>query len=459
MKNIILFSIFGFLSVLIRAQSTDAEMIDKIFTTALERGQAYENLRSLCKDVGHRLTGSHGDTMAVLWGKERMQLMGYENVRLQEFETYHWTRGEGAKGRIIAGQEKIEVELLALGSSVGTGNKNVKAGVVQINSWEQLDELGEQVNGKIVFYNRRMDPKKINTFMAYGETVDQRSKGASMAAKYGAIAAIVRSVTLKDDEFPHTGNMSYSKDYPKIPGLAISGRGANLLQECLLKYPDVVFEFSSDCENRGMVKTNNVIGEIKGSEFPEEYIVVGGHLDSWDVGEGAHDDGAGIVHAMEVLNIFQQMGYKPKHSIRCVLFMNEENGVGGGRKYAEEAEKNAEKHIAAIESDAGGFSPRGFHIDAQENMLEGAYQKLLNWGDVLAPFNLHYFKKSYSGTDIRPLQKSGTVTFGLVPDSQRYFDFHHTAADVFEVVNKRELELGAASIASLVYLIDNHGIR
>jgi carboxypeptidase Q len=218
-------------------------------------------------------------------------------------------------------------------------------------------------------------------------------------------------------------------------------------------------ELHADCKNLGTVETNNVMGEIKGSEFPEEIIVVGAHLDSWDVGEGAHDDGAGVVHAMEVLHLFQQVGYKPRHTIRCVLYMNEENGVGGGKKYAEVAKEKGEKHIAAIESDAGGFTPRGFHVDGQEGVRQSAYNKLNSWHELLAPYNLHYFKQSYAGTDIGPLKHSGTPLFGLIPDSQRYFDFHHTVTDIFEAVHKRELEMGCGSIASLVYLIDKNGLE
>jgi Zn-dependent M28 family amino/carboxypeptidase len=253
--------------------------------------------------------------------------------------------------------------------------------------------------------------------------------------------------------------MNYKDDIVKIPGLAISANDANFLHDNLEKEKSLEIELSSDCRNLGTVESNNVIGEIIGSEFPDEIIVVGAHLDSWDVGEGAHDDGAGVVHAMEVLHLFRQVGYKPRHTIRCVLYMNEENGVGGGKRYAEVVKEKGEKHIAAIESDAGAFTPRGFHVDGLKSVREKAHNKLNSWKGLLLPYNLHYFKQSYAGTDIGPLKAGGTPLFGLIPDSQRYFDFHHTAADVFEAVHKRELEMGCASVASLVYLIDKYGLE
>ena len=436
---------------------TDEVVIRKIFDAALTKGQSYENLRELCKDVGHRLTGSHGDTLAVLWGQKKMQDMGYANVRLQEFETNHWTRGKGASSRIIDGDEVFDLFLLSLGSSIGTGGKKISAKVVEIESWEQLENLGNKVEGKIVFYNRKMNPKNINTFHSYGETVDQRSRGASNAAKYGAVASIVRSVTLSNNKSVHIGNMWYAEGIKKIPSLAISAHDADDLKKRISQNPNLTLEFQSYCENKGKVKSNNVIGEIRGTTFPDEYIVVSGHLDSWDVGEGAHDDGAGIVHALEIINLFKEIGYRPKRSIRCILYMNEENGIKGGRSYAKMTKTNNERHIAAIESDAGGFSPRGFHIEADSSVAERGFLRLKTWSKLLQPYNLHYFEKGYAGTDIHPLIDHGTVLYGLIPDSQRYFDFHHTSADVFEVVNKRELELGCGSIAALVYLIDQHG--
>ncbi|HAW52141.1 MAG TPA: peptidase M28 family protein [Flavobacteriales bacterium] len=437
----------------------DDLVIRKIFDAALNEGHAYENLRDLCKNVGNRLTGSHGDTLAVLWSEKKLKEIGCENVLLQPFTTNHWVRGYGDYGKIVLENEEKAIQLLSLGSSVGTGDKGIRAKVIEIDSWDDLKSRGKKVEGKIVFYNRPMNPKNVNTFESYGQSVDQRSKGASEAAKYGAVAALVRSMTLANDHNAHTGNMNYEDGVKRIPGLAISTADADFLHEKLQSEKSLEIELYSYCKNLGTVETNNVMGEIRGSTFPDEIIVVGAHLDSWDVGEGAHDDGAGVVHAMEVLNLFRQIGYKPRHTIRCVLFMNEENGVGGGVTYARVAEEKGEKHIAAVESDAGGFTPRGFHVDGLDGKAQKAYSRLSSWSPLFTPYNLHYFKQSYAGTDIGPLKKNGTALFGLIPDSQRYFDYHHTMVDVFEAVNKRELELGCGSMASLVYLIDKYGIE
>ena len=209
-----------------------------------------------------------------------------------------------------------------------------------------------------------------------------------------------------------------------------------------------------NCETHPDVKSYNVIGEITGSQYPDEYIVVGGHLDSWDLGDGSHDDGAGCVQSMEVLRLFKEMGYKPKRSIRVVLFMNEENGLRGGLKYAEVAKEKSEDHIFALESDSGGFTPRGFTFHADDVQLE----KLQNWSPLFAPYYLHIFKEGEGGADIGPLKGDGTVLAGLQPDSQRYFDYHHAATDTFDKINKRELELGAASMTSLIYLVDKYGL-
>jgi len=241
----------------------------------------------------------------------------------------------------------------------------------------------------------------------------------------------------------------------KIPAAAISTRDAERLSALLKTDPNLKFYMRMTPQTLPDVLSYNVIGEIKGTEKPDEIIVVGGHLDSWDVGEGAHDDGTGIVQSMEVLRLFKEMGIKPKRTIRAVLFMNEENGLRGGRKYAEEAKAKGEVHIAAIESDAGGFTPRGFGIDGNDDQ----YAKVLTWKPLLVPYGLHDLSRGGGGADIGPLKGQGTVALiGFKPDSQRYFDYHHTEIDTFETVNRREMQLGAASMASLVYLISQYGL-
>lgn len=300
-----------------------------------------------------------------------------------------------------------------------------------------------------------MDPTLINTFSAYSGCVDQRYSGAAEASKYGASGVIVRSMNLRLDDYPHTGSMGYG-DTPlneRIPAAAISTKGAELLSTTLKLNPNVKFYFKQNCKQLEDVQSYNVIGEITGSTYPNEIMVVGGHLDSWDLGDGSHDDGAGCVQSMDVLRLLKETGYKPKRTLRVVLFMNEENGMRGGNKYAEVARNKNEQHIFALESDSGGFTPRGFSIDASPENVK----QIQGWRDLFEPYLVHMFYEGGSGADIGPLKEDGIVLAGLRPDTQRYFDHHHAENDTFEHVNKRELELGAATMASLVYLIDKYG--
>ena len=335
----------------------------------------------------------------------------------------------------------------------------LKAQVVEVKDFEELKALGEEkIKGKIVFFNRPMQANLIWTGPAYGGAVNQRYSGAKEAAKYGAVGVIVRSMTTRQDDYPHTGVMSYG-DIPKdkqIPACAISTNGANYLSSTLKLQPDLLFYFKQSCKTHPDVKSYNVIGEIKGSTYPDKIMVVGGHLDSWDLGDGSQDDGAGVVQSMEVLRLFKLLNYKPKHTIRVVLFMNEENGSRGAKKYAAEAKSKNENHVFGLESDAGGFTPRGFSFDCDDKN----FNQILSWKPLFKPYLIHYFEKGGSGADVSKLKKdSGIVLAGLRPDSQRYFDYHHTAIDTMDAVNKRELELGAFTMASLVYLIDKYGVQ
>ena len=302
-----------------------------------------------------------------------------------------------------------------------------------------------------------MNPEFIETFHAYGSCVDQRSSGAREAGKLGALGVIVRSMNLRMDDLPHTGMTNYG-DTPKenrIPAAAISTNGAEVLSKLLKKNPNAKLYFKQSCQQFEDVLSYNVIGEITGSEHPERIMIVGGHLDSWDLGDGSQDDGAGCVQSMEVLELFKKINYRPKNTIRAVLFMNEENGVKGGAKYGEEATKNKENHIFALESDSGGFTPRGFSIESDDLNFD----KIASWKELFEPYLIHIFHKGHSGTDIGPLKSDKIVKVGLQPDSQRYFDYHHAANDKFDAVNKRELELGAAAMASLMYLFDKYGLQ
>jgi len=439
------------------SQTSDEAVIKQIFDFALSKGQSYEMLWDLTTNVGSRFSGSPGAAAGVEWSRNVMEQLAFDSVWMQPVMVPHWVRGEKETGRILSKRVgTVQVNVCALGGSVGTGKSGISANVVEVKNLDELKALGTKgVQGKIVFFNRPMDPTKINTFGGYGGAVDQRANGASEAAKYGAVAALIRSMGSNLEDYPHTGGMRYAPNIAKIPAISISTRHAELLSKTLKDEKDLLFYIESHSELLPDVPSFNVIGEIKGSEFPDEIIVVGGHLDSWDLGQGAHDDGAGCVQSIEVLRLFKTMGYKPKRTIRAVMFMNEENGLRGGIKYAEQAEKKKEKHIAAIESDRGGFVPRGFTVPTDEK----AKERVRSWKPLLEPYGLSDFSQEGGGADIGPLANQGVALLGFLPDSQRYFNYHHTAEDTIDKVDKRELELGAASMAAMVYLIDKYGLK
>lgn len=433
----------------------DSLMIRKLFDTELTQGTSYENLRHLCKDVGHRLSGSPRAAKAVEWAYTAMGAMQLDRVEKQPVMVPHWVRGDAEKASYKGKMGKVTPPVLALGSSIGTGKKPISAQVVEVKGLDEVKNMPDgALKGKIVFYNRPMNPKDLNTFEAYGGCVDQRGGGAVEASKKGAIAVVVRSMTLQHDDHPHTGNMRYDEGVTKIPACAISTNGADLLHKHLQQDPNLVFSLNMQCEMQPDAPSHNVIGEIKGSQFPDEIIVVGGHLDSWDVGEGAHDDGTGVVQAMEVLKLFRLIGYQPKRTIRAVAFMNEENGMKGGLEYAAQAQAKGEKTIAALESDCGGFTPRGLGIQANPDNTAFAQR----FKPLFTPYMVHNIQPGYGGVDISPLRKQGAGLFGYMPDSQRYFDYHHAETDVFEAVNQRELEMGAAVMAAWIYLLSEYGM-
>jgi len=457
---IVVFTLQSKLAAQTPEKDVDAAFVRKIYDRALTDGRCYQWLEHLSLNIGHRLSGSTGAEKSVQWTKSMLDTLGLDSVWLQPVMVPHWVRGEAEQVR-VSGSKKhgtFNLSALALGGSVGTQSAGISAEVVEVKSWEELDQLNERgIRGKIVFYNRPMDPTKIRTFEAYGGAVDQRVFGASRAAKYGAVGVLVRSMSLRLDDFPHTGTLHYDSAFTLIPAVAISTNAAEKLSQVLKEEGKATVFMKMNCQTLPDVLSYNVIGEIRGSERPGDVVVVGGHLDSWDAGHGAHDDGAGCTQSMDVLRMLKQLGYRPRHTIRCVLFMNEENGLRGGKKYAEEAERKGEFHLAAIESDAGGFTPRGFSFDADEAVFGKFFEKVKALEPLFEPYGLKLIKGG-SGADIGPLKGMKGLLSGYNPDSQRYFDLHHTADDTFDKVNKRELELGAASMAALVYLLDKYGL-
>lgn len=438
------------------SQSNDQKMLADIYKFSLTKSSCYSWLDYLSNQIGSRMSGSTGAQKGVEYTKQQLETLGLDRVYLQEVMVPKWVRGEKETAYILDNKNKINVAICALGGSIATGKNGLTAEIVEIHSLKEFETIGDKVKGKIVFYNRPMEPENISTFTSYGRCVDQRYYGAKEAAKAGAVGTIVRSMNLRLDDFPHTGAQSYG-DLTKdqyIPTAAISTNGAELLSKKLKENQNLKFYMKMSCATFEDVLSYNVIGEIKGSETPEKIMVVGGHLDSWDLADGSHDDGAGVVQSMEVVNIFKKLNYKPKNTIRVVLFMNEEFGGKGGKKYEELSKQNKENHIFSLESDAGGFSPRGFSFECDATNFE----KVMNWKYLFEPYLIHSFTLGGTGSDTHHLTSTKIVKAGLSPDSQRYFDYHHAANDTFDAVNKRELDLGAATMASLIYLFDQYGI-
>ena len=447
-----LFTLFVFLLCLLRgsAQNNDSLFVRNIYDQALENGKAYENLRSLCKDIGARITGSAEAEMAVKWGEKLLNSYGFDKVYLQEIKVPHWERGTKEAAWIEnENGEVFKLNILALGGSVGT-NGLIEGDIIEVKNVEELKKLNpENVKNKIVFLSEAFNQKHINTFSAYGGCYPLRGDGANEASKLGAKAIVIRSLATPTDNHPHTGVTRFKEGVKKIPAAAMSTSNADKLSQWL-KQGKVTLKMEMDCKIFPDVTSYNVIAEITGKD--DKIITIGGHLDSWDAGEGAHDDGAGVVHSIEALRILKTLNYQPNHTIRCVLFMNEENGNFGGKSYASIAKEKKEKHICAIESDRGGFLPIGFDVVKSKDHLKMVekHKKLLSDYDLLK------FKNGHGGVDIGPLLDyyPDMVQLGMAINSQAYFNYHHSEADVFEAVNKRELELGAAAMATMTYLMD-----
>ncbi len=458
-------AIFSLLSVAFFAQeNTDSLTIRKFYTYHLTQSNSYENLRYLCKKIGGRISGSPQAEKAVEWAKQAMIKAGADTVYLIPCMVPKWVRGAKEQCVATSGAVKEKLTLCALGGSVGTGKKGITAKVVEVSSFEELEKLGaEKIKGNIVFFNVSFDASLINAGSAYGKAVKYRWAGPSKAAKLGAVATVVKSMTHANNDVPHTGAMGYDTlvknlttgEVLKIPAFALSPNAASTLTKLLAKNKNLQLYLFSDCQTLPDVPSFSVVGEIRGKEIPNEVIVTGGHLDSWDTGEGAHDDGAGVVQSIEIIAAIKASGIKNKRIIRSIAFMNEENGLRGALSYEKfaENEKN-KKHIAAIESDGGGLVPRSLGIAVGIDTLVVYYEK---WEKLFKPYGV-LINAAGGGADIGPLEKIGATQMSLNVDNQRYFDYHHTPDDVFENVHKRELELGSAAMTSLVYLLDKYGV-
>ncbi|HFE52041.1 MAG TPA: M20/M25/M40 family metallo-hydrolase [Bacteroidetes bacterium] len=438
-----------------QSPSTEQELAETIIKKAMAENQAIRILERIVS-VGPRLSGSPQTAAAVELTRQMMVDLGFEDVHLEPVKVPRWVRGPVEKALIVNSHTlgTVPLAITALGGSGATPEGGLTAEVVEVRSIEEARNLGDQLRGKITFFNRPMNPTELETFRAYGGAVDQRVRGPAVAAQAGAVAALVRSITTRHDNVPHTGVTIFRKGERVIPAAAVSLQGADLLHQVLSAEGTVRVHLELACSTLTDVPSANVVAQITGRERPGEIVLLGAHLDSWDVGQGAHDDGAGCAHVIEALRLLKELGLRPRRTIRGVLFMNEENGSRGARAYPKAPQRRGEVHVAAIESDRGGFAPRGFTVSADSSTVS-AFRR---WAAAFRALGADRFTRGGGGADISPLRRDGTLTLGLNVECARYFDVHHSSNDVLEAVNGRELEMGAAAMAIMAYLLAEEGV-
>ena len=439
------------------AHAGDYTVVSKqIVDEVTKHNQPYNNL-VLLDAIGARVSGSAQADLAVQWAKQKMESYGFNKITLDPCTVPKWSRGNSEKASVILTNGNIQaLTVAALGGSIGTPTGGVEASVVEVHSLEEVARLGRSgIKGKIVFYNQALDPT-LDSFKAYSSIVNLRNSGASTAAKYGAVATLLRSLsTLPDDDHPHTGILSYSVLAGKIPSAALSTHAANILSGLLKENSSLKLKLELSASGVTETQSYNVIGEITGSELPNEVFILGGHLDSWDLGRGDQDDGAGVVQSLEVLRSIKALGLKPKRTIRVVLFMSEEFGGIGAGQYERKLLRSGEKIVGAMESDRGGFSPLGFSVHANST----AYKKIQGFGPYLALAHADKITAvNFCGTDTETLGSAGVPEMELIPDPTHYFDYHHSALDQLSAVNTNDLAMGAAGMTVLAYLIAQEGL-
>lgn len=414
---------------------------------ALLANRATETLEALCDDVGPRLSGSAEANHAVEWCVARMQQDGLENVHAEKVMVPHWVRGRCDVAMTAPRAQPMHA--CALGGSVGTGGKPLVAPVIATESLESLAALDRAaVAGKIVLLTRRME-RDGGEKAGYGPTVSIRSKGASAAARLGAVGVMIRSVGTGNARLPHTGHMSYDDGVPRIPAVAVSAEDAEMVERLLARGQSVTVSVDTTCEMQGDVESANVVGEWRGRERPEEVVLLGGHLDSWDLGSGAIDDGAGCVIAWEAVRLMKELGLRPRRTLRVVLWMSEENGSAGGIEYARLHADDAAKFVVAIESDGGAGRPSGFGLSCAEVDLP----RVQALGALLRGLGCGTVRSGGGGADVGPLRKFAVPTMGLNQDGHWYFDYHHTPADTPDKVDPHEFALNVGAMAVMSYAL------
>ncbi|QQS37720.1 MAG: M28 family peptidase [Ignavibacteriales bacterium] len=433
-------------SVLIQKHKSICEQLVR---SALIERRGYKWLEEFCK-IGPRLSGSTQSLQAIQWAEMKMKEIGFDTVWLQPVMVPHWERGTTEEAIIVNSKinNGFSLNILTLGGSVATPPEGITAEVIELRNFEELEKSAADVYGKIVFFNRELDQGQLNTFAGYGGAINQRVYGAIEAAQYGAIAVLIRSVTTKYDNVPHTGVVAYRDTITKIPAAAIGQVDADFLSSLIKAEVNLKVQLKLDCRILPDKLSYNVIGDVRGTKNPDEFILVSGHVDSWDVGDGAHDDAAGCIQSIEVIDLLKRNKINLSKTLRCVLFINEENGSRGSIEYARYTDSLNINHIAAIESDRGAYTPVGFTIENNEE----AISNMQKWLPLLELSSIDWIRKGGSGADISRLKKTKAL-IGYIPDDQRYMDIHHSPSDVFEEVHPREFELGVSAMAILCYLI------
>lgn len=428
------------------------EPAQRIITAALAGNDAYRKLEELCIRIGHRLSGSPQLDKAIDWAVDTMKKDGQENVRREKVMVPHWVRGRESVTLIEPRNEPLV--MLGLGGSIGTPSEGITAPVVVVSGKDELDKIGDQAKGKIVLFNNVMLPYDPEKGSGYGTAVQYRGRGASLASEKGAVASLVRSVTAKSLRSPHTGAMRYGENDTKIPAAAISIEDADTIARLQAHGIPVVVNIKMEAQTLPDVASANVVGELRGSTNPDEVVVIGGHIDSWDVGHGAHDDGGGCVMAMEAINVLRKLKMIPRRTIRVVLWTNEENGLAGGKAYAADHADELPKHVSAIEADSGVFRPTGYSVECENKEREAlAAEQLRDLLTLLSSLGSMKVSTGHSGADISAMKPAGVLLMGHNVEGATYFDYHHTHADTIDKIDTETLSQNVAALATMAYIL------
>ncbi|UCD24276.1 MAG: M20/M25/M40 family metallo-hydrolase [Gemmatimonadota bacterium] len=415
------------------------EVAEQIMTVAQSDSSAYERLTELVDRFGHRFSGSPNLEQALDWILQEMESDGLENIRAEPVMVPHWVRG--SESAIMLEPRWKQLPMLGLGGSVGTPPQGITAEVLVVESFEELTARASEAEGKIVLFNA--------PWMGYGPTVQYRGRGAIAAAEVGAVASLIRSVTPYSMDTPHTGAMRYDEGVPRIPHAALTAEDAAMLQRMQDRGERIVVNLYMEAKTLPDVESRNVMAEIVGHEKPEEVVVLGGHIDSWDVGQGAMDDGGGCVAAWEAVKLLKRLGLRPRRTIRVVMWTNEENGLRGGNAYRDAHRTELDNHILAIESDAGVFEPQGFGFTGSD----AAFEMVSQIGSLLDAINAGRITRGGGGADIGPIMREGVPGMGLSVDGSKYFWYHHTHADTIDKLDPREVALSVAALAVMSYVV------